>query len=189
MMPQAACERGWELETSFNLCGSLEGAALCIDMAFVWCRFCSAYCMSLNRPFIISALVLVGCSSTAAVYDGAPAPARKKDSGAVAPAPGEEGATTEDGPPQEDEDAGQPVDMTGVDAGKPKPDGGGKVVADSGGPGVGGAGCQSVTLGRLVSDGTCVQRRSDQSWWRCDNGLWTASTATSDPNCLSRFPL
>jgi hypothetical protein len=37
----------------------------------------------------------------------------------------------------------------------------------------GGKGCYSDTLSREMSDNACVQSRSNDDWYQCDNGSWT----------------
>ncbi len=56
----------------------------------------------------------------------------------------------------------------------------------SGGGGTGtGASCNSATLDRDVDDGTCVQSATDQAWYQCTNGSWTAISSSS--GCATAF--
>lgn len=48
--------------------------------------------------------------------------------------------------------------------------------------------CKSTTLGRTVSERTCVQSRSDRSWYRCRDGAWYETTS-NDAQCSARHPL
>lgn len=48
--------------------------------------------------------------------------------------------------------------------------------------------CKSSTLGRTVTERTCVQSRSDRSWYRCRDGAWYETTS-SDAQCSTKFPL
>jgi len=43
----------------------------------------------------------------------------------------------------------------------------------------GGASCDSSTLGRDVSDGTCVQSATDGEWYECTDGTWTAKSSSA----------
>jgi D-alanyl-D-alanine carboxypeptidase len=73
--------------------------------------------------------------------------------------------------------------------------------SDPGGPCGGGGGgstdntpddnsteCKSATLGRMVSEDTCVEARSDSNWYKCSGGVWK-STTSSDSTCSKKFPL
>jgi hypothetical protein len=103
---------------------------------------------------------------------------------------GEEGTPTDEAiPPDVEVDAGTPMARDAAVTPKPDADAGGKTDASLPSGGGGGADCQSVTLGREVSDRTCVQRKSDRTWWRCQDGLWAPSSGSSDPHCSFRFPL
>ncbi len=48
--------------------------------------------------------------------------------------------------------------------------------------------CFSSTIGANVAENGCVQSRRDQKWYRCEDGEWTASSAT-DAKCTSKKPL
>lgn len=67
--------------------------------------------------------------------------------------------------------------------------GGGPCTGGGGGGGGGtSGGCQSATLGREVENNACVQSRSDQKWYQCNNGAWV--DRFSDPTaCASVHPL
>jgi hypothetical protein len=66
--------------------------------------------------------------------------------------------------------------------------GGGGGAGDAGG----GATCHSATLGRDVPERTCVQARSDRTWYQCTASGWVlggASGAGPDGACASSHPL
>ena len=44
--------------------------------------------------------------------------------------------------------------------------------------------CASATLGRTVSENTCVQSRSNEKWYRCVGGEWAGATGASDAKCV-----
>jgi hypothetical protein len=86
------------------------------------------------------------------------------------------------------------VNVTEVDASTPvgtctSTGGGGGGGSGSGGGGGGGTGtpaaCSSATLGRDVDDGTCVQSATDEAWYQCTNGSWTAISSTA--GCASSY--
>ncbi len=54
----------------------------------------------------------------------------------------------------------------------------------TGGP----AGCESSVVGGVVPSGACVQRPSDQLWFRCSAGAWLPS-GPADAMCTERHPL
>lgn len=43
--------------------------------------------------------------------------------------------------------------------------------------------CSSATLGRNVSENTCVQSRSNRNWFRCASGDWAAVSGPDDATC------
>ncbi len=74
-------------------------------------------------------------------------------------------------------------------------------VARDAGPPDGSTSCLSVTLGRTVDEGTCVQRDPDAmpgcDWYECVGGAWMARTATecsavsnsvANPSCAAADP-
>ena len=80
------------------------------------------------------------------------------------------------------------VNVTEVDASTPL--GLCSSVSTGGGGGGGGGGgtgaaCSSSTLDRDVDDGTCVQSATDQAWYQCTNGSWTA--IASNAGCTTSF--
>ena len=60
--------------------------------------------------------------------------------------------------------------------------------SNAGHSGGGGASCYSSTLGAEEPDNACVQSKSDNAWYQCDNGTWTGRW--TDPTaCNGVFPL
>jgi len=47
--------------------------------------------------------------------------------------------------------------------------------------------CFSVSLGKSVDEGACVQSRGDEKWYRCDDAEWKPVASGTDASCTATF--